>query len=275
MKKFNFVYIVTNRVNGKKYVGSHCTNDLEKDKYLGSGKIIQSAVKKYGQENFEREILKECLNLEEAKELEELYINEYNTLYPNGYNLSPTGGLKIKRKNGRHGESSKEKIKKATSGKNNGMYGKNVYLIWVEKYGEEKANELSSQRSVRLRESQKGKIISEESKQKMREAKKDFKPWNVGKPAYEWTDEMRKAASKRAKEKNNYKSINELYDKWKNQKGKEYADNKLKHWKEKMSKSLKGKPHNLKIVICPHCKKEGSGPNMTRYHFNNCKNKNI
>jgi hypothetical protein len=28
-----------------------------------------------------------------------------------------------------------------------------------------------------------------------------------------------------------------------------------------------------KVKICPHCKVSGGGPNMTRYHFNNCKNK--
>jgi len=38
----------------------------------------------------------------------------------------------------------KEKMSKVTSGKNNAMYGKNVYDIWVEKYGQEKANEKMS-----------------------------------------------------------------------------------------------------------------------------------
>lgn len=28
--------------------------------------------------------------------------------------------------------------------------------------------------------------------------------------------------------------------------------------------------HSLEIVTCPHCNTQGSGPNMTRYHFNNC-----
>lgn len=41
--------------------------------------------------------------------------------------------------------------------------------------------------------------------------------------------------------------------------------------KRKISETLKGKEKVLKLVICPHCKKEGKGSNMTRYHFNNCK----
>lgn len=43
--------------------------------------------------------------------------------------------------------------------------------------------------------------------------------------------------------------------------------------KAKLSHSLLGKKHNLKTVKCPYCSTIGAGPNMTRYHFENCKNK--
>jgi len=64
-------------------------------------------------------------------------------------------------------------------------------------------------------------------------------------------------------------------------------DQKLK-WKENISNSTRGKPKSVETkarmsearkgkkkptVICPHCNKEGASGNMTRYHFNNCKNK--
>jgi hypothetical protein len=55
---FYTVYKVTNLVNGKIYVGLHVTKNLD-DEYLGSGKQIQSAVKKYGRENFKREYIKQ------------------------------------------------------------------------------------------------------------------------------------------------------------------------------------------------------------------------
>lgn len=48
---------------------------------------------------------------------------------------------------------------------------------------------------------------------------------------------------------------------------------KAKALKEKLSLSGKGKIHIFKSVQCPHCNLEGKGPNMTRYHFDNCKRK--
>jgi hypothetical protein len=48
--------------------------------------------------------------------------------------------------------------------------------------------------------------------------------------------------------------------------------------KKKISYSLKGKPGGMRgkqynKKICPYCNKVGGGSNMSRYHFNNCKNK--
>ena len=35
----------------------------------------------------------------------------------------------------------------------------------------------------------------------------------------------------------------------------------------------KGNKYNIIERTCPHCNKTGKGSNMTRYHFDNCKNK--
>lgn len=53
---YHIVYKTINTLNGKYYIGVHTTKDLN-DGYLGSGKNIQRAVKKYGKNVFERHIL--------------------------------------------------------------------------------------------------------------------------------------------------------------------------------------------------------------------------
>jgi len=90
-KKYNIVYITTNLINRKQYVGDHSTDNLN-DKYLGSGKLIGKAIKKYGKENFTREILEECRTKSAAFQLQEKYIKKFNTQVPNGYNLNKSGG---------------------------------------------------------------------------------------------------------------------------------------------------------------------------------------
>lgn len=52
----HFIYITTNLVSGKQYVGSHSTCLMD-DGYLGSGHALLRAIKKYGRSNFEVKVL--------------------------------------------------------------------------------------------------------------------------------------------------------------------------------------------------------------------------
>jgi len=66
---YNIVYLTTNLVNLKVYVGVHSTLDLN-DKYLGSGVALNRAIKKYGRHNFTRQILHFAIDASHAHEIE-------------------------------------------------------------------------------------------------------------------------------------------------------------------------------------------------------------
>lgn len=69
------VYITTNLINGKKYIGKDVRNNSS---YLGSGKIFKHALLKYGKNNFQKEIIGTATTKEELCELESYYIDYYN-----------------------------------------------------------------------------------------------------------------------------------------------------------------------------------------------------
>lgn len=83
------IYKTTCIINNKIYVGQHKTDNIN-DGYIGSGKLITSAIKKYGQNSFNREILEECFTFNDAREKEEFYIKKFNSTNRDiGYNITP------------------------------------------------------------------------------------------------------------------------------------------------------------------------------------------
>lgn len=85
-KKYHYFYKITNLINNKYYYGVHSTNDLN-DGYMGSGTRIQKAIKKYGIENFKKEILKYFDSRIDMFEYEQLIVNENVLKDPLCYNL--------------------------------------------------------------------------------------------------------------------------------------------------------------------------------------------
>lgn len=90
MNIYYTIYQVTNKVNGKIYIGAHKTKKLN-DSYMGSGNTIKTAVKKYGYENFEKKILfilnsEKEMFLKEAQIVDDVFIRRDDT-----YNIIPGG----------------------------------------------------------------------------------------------------------------------------------------------------------------------------------------
>ena len=71
----HLIYKITNNLNGKYYIGRHSTNNID-DSYMGSGVGILNAIKKYGVENFTKEIIAETSSSELLWELEKEIVNE-------------------------------------------------------------------------------------------------------------------------------------------------------------------------------------------------------
>ena len=84
-----YIYKITNKVNGKWYIGK--TNGKDPN-YMGSGKLLKRAHKKYGIDNFEKVILENCSTEEELNLKEIAWIASTNALTdPNCYNLAEGG----------------------------------------------------------------------------------------------------------------------------------------------------------------------------------------
>jgi len=126
------IYLLLDKRNYKMYIGKH---NGEKKNYFSGGLLPNKIIKKYGKDVFERIILHENIETEdELDNLEKFYIKKYNT-FGDGYNLTEGG-----------------------DGGGN----------WINKKSKEEIKRIANQKSEKL----KGREFSEETKNKMRNAKK-------------------------------------------------------------------------------------------------------
>lgn len=89
-KKIHYFYKITNKINGHFYYGIHSTNDIN-DGYMGSGRKLKIAIKKYGIENFSKEILSFFTTRKEASIFESEMVTEELVKDKKCYNVSLGG----------------------------------------------------------------------------------------------------------------------------------------------------------------------------------------
>lgn len=101
-KMYGYIYITTNLINNKQYIGQHKAEKFD-IRYKGSGKILKKAFETYGWDNFRCEIIdiadsKDLLDLKEAyyiKKYDAVKSNEFYNLVPGGRGKSETGLIYI------------------------------------------------------------------------------------------------------------------------------------------------------------------------------------
>lgn len=202
------IYMWTNRVNSKRYIGK-CHRDVIKrrrDHIRGKGsKLLKRAIDKYGIDNFDFEILHDGILDDFLSGYEIEAIRKYKSKVPNGYNLTDGGeGLlnpsdEIRRKMGlaHKGKSisveTRQKLSKAKKGKKVHTPETRRKLSKISKSRRHtpetrrkisqsnKGKKLSEEHRQQISEAQKGRKHSEEHRRKNSEAHKGEKNHNYGK----------------------------------------------------------------------------------------------
>lgn len=82
------IYKITNLVNGKIYVGKQVKNNPN---YMGSGFLIKNAIKKYGIDNFKKDILEDNIDNLEILNIREIYWISLLDSTNVGYNIMAGG----------------------------------------------------------------------------------------------------------------------------------------------------------------------------------------
>jgi hypothetical protein len=227
---FYTIYQTTNLINGKMYIGKHQTEDLN-DKYLGSGLMLLNAIKKYGDENFIKEILfifdnEEEMNLKEAELItsDVVLSDDYYNIAMGGY-----GGAIVLKKDNPLYESTCKKISDSAKSRSLEM-SKIVKELHKDKKVGMYGKKQSDNQKISVSEALKGKKQSEEHVRNHRESM--MKTFNDPNYVHPNTGKI-----------------------------------KTPEQIEKMKEISKNRPKKT----CPHCDIQMDERNYARYHGHKCK----
>lgn len=83
------IYKITNLITGKIYIGQsvHIERRFSEHCFPSKTSIISKAIQKYGKDNFTFEVIEEC-SKEQLDEKERYWIQYFNSIVPNGYNVA-------------------------------------------------------------------------------------------------------------------------------------------------------------------------------------------
>lgn len=174
--KYHYVYIITNKINHKFYIGKHSTNNLD-DGYMGSGIAVSKAIQKYGLENFSKRILCFCDSSDDALKVEEFLVTENLIKREDCYNANIGGkGGSIKGKHWNLSNETKKRISEALKGKyvgeSNPRYGTHHTEETKQKMRESSKNKTEDYR-LKMSKSLKGHKVSNETRAKISETLKN------------------------------------------------------------------------------------------------------
>lgn len=196
METYYTVYKVTNKVNGKVYVGCHKTKNLD-DGYMGSGKYLKRSMEKHGIEKFEKEILHVFDNPEDMFAKEGEIVNEDFLAEENTYNLKVggEGGFDYINRNG-HTNKGKDYNKISEQAKerwSNMSANEKKELISKMIVGRKrKYKSLSDEERRRIFGGMKGKHHSDETKRYLSVMKKGVKTTSTLNKQWFYSEKLRK-----------------------------------------------------------------------------------
>ena len=176
-KKYYYIYLTTNIINGKRYIGQRSSNQEPMlDPYLGSGKYLTRAINKYKKYNFSKQIIEVVKTPEELNEREIYWIKKYNAVEDdNFYNISEGGknpvlrgknspnygkkGEKHPRYGKTHSLESLKKMSERKKGEKHHMYGKTHSLESLKKMSESQKGKPKRLESIKKRSETNSKYI--------------------------------------------------------------------------------------------------------------------